>query len=287
MEKVASAPGKRVLLTGSAGFIGKVTAECLTRNGYTVVPFDIMNADIEDIRNPKYLEPLKYDSVIHLAAVSSTPWARHNPQHAFDVNGLGTWNVFRDAQKKGVQKIIYASTSRLKQGVTENPYIMSKAMTEAVANEFRRDMVVLGLRFDSVYGPANPLKTHSVNVLNQIIDSAMTGKEVQIFGDGWQERDFIFVEDVAKTLTDSLALTQTQGIREVGSGYGFPLKGVINTVEYITKRKVNVVLTGTYPSDYMMKQKAETPFLTCQATPLTEGVLRCMQWYSRPGSTQG
>jgi len=271
----------KVLVTGSEGFIGKPTCKLLEENGHEVIPFDLEVG--RDLEVPSHFEGLEYDSVIHLAAVSSTPWARDCPRRAFTTNVFGTYILLCDCVMKKAKRFVYASSYRVKDLPVDNPYVVSKKLEEEVVNIFRTWTDITGLRYTSVYGPEGPLKTHSVNILNQIIESAMRCTEVIIHGDGTQFRDFVYVDDVARANLEALLADKT-GTFDIGSGSGTSLREAIRAVETLSGKKVNAKYIAKYPSDYMMSQAAESLVTKCNIgfvtqVDLPEGIRRCIASY--------
>lgn len=291
MAKAASEPLK-VLLTGSAGFIGKSAARHLTEAGHEVIPFDVNGEEHRDLVNPHAFEGLEYDAVVHLGAVSSTPWARKHPEEAYLSNVMGTYNMLWDALQKGAKRVILASSSRVNELPLDNPYVITKVLAENLALEFMDQhssrISIACLRFGSIYGPQNFAKKHSPNILNQIVESAVTGKKVDIFGDGNQERDFLFVEDVAKSLCELVDKSMWEHTRMMGLGSGrtYSLRAIIEFVTNIVGNAPHVAYTGEYPPDYMKMQWIRTNYLDgIETTPIEEGIKACMEWFSQVDST--
>ncbi|MBI4283995.1 MAG: NAD-dependent epimerase/dehydratase family protein [Chloroflexi bacterium] len=281
MAKARSKP-VRVLVTGSEGFVGKPTIKILeAKGGYKVIPFDFKLG--KTLTTPSHLKALEYDAVIHLAAVSSTPWAESNPDAAFSTNIYGTYNLLLDSLDKKVSRFVYASSSRILSPTLSNPYIISKLLQEQVTGLFSKELSIVGLRYASIYGPEGFARKHSMNVLNQIIKAALDNTTVRIFGDGSQTRDFVFVDDVAMANVKALE-ADTQGIFEIGTGKQTRLLDAVKAVDEITGRKVNVTYGDAYPNDYMHEQRANREAteegIGFQAqVDLYEGIKRCVQSY--------
>lgn len=276
----------RVLLTGSNGFIGQETAKILKEEGYVVIPFDLFHD--QDLGDPEELKVLQYDAVIHLAAISSTPWARQKPWDSFWCNVYGTYNLLMDAYQKGVKRFVVASSSRildLPGRCFDNPYVVTKYLEEQVCKMFAGKMIIQALRYTSVYGPTGFQRAHSLNILNQIIKAAMEGTQVKIFGDGSQKRDFVHVNDVAWANVLALQVPVQFSVPfDIGSGQSYSLIEVIKKVGDITDRNLNVLFTGEYPDDYMMHQKAniEEAYARLGYFPrntIEDGIRQCMQLF--------
>lgn len=280
MERARFGPA-RVLLTGSEGFIGQETQKELQANDHQIIPFDLKLG--LDLRNTEDLKPLDYDAVIHLAAVSSTPWANASPDMAFSVNHYGTYNLLVDCLRKGVKRVVFASSSRVIDLPLQNAYVVSKKSEEDLVKLFAPEIFTVGLRYTSVYGSTGFERHHSLNVLNQIVKAAMDGTQMDIYGDGSQWRDFVNVNDVARANVLALG-SASPGAVDIGCGRSFQLSQIIRLVESIIGRKINVNYTGDYPPDYMHRQEgnlylAGEMFDYQPQVNLEQGIIECVQSY--------
>jgi len=283
MEKARSGLDK-VLVTGSEGFIGRATVKALG-NGYEVIPFDAkLGQDITALSPLDEME--QYDSVIHLAAVSSTNWARVNPKGTFTTNVYGTYLLLLKSLERRVKHFVYASSYRVFNPHVSNPYIVSKMLEENIVNMFKDKLSTIGLRYTCVYGPEGFNKPHAMNVLNQIIKAALDGTKIDIVGDGSQTRDFVFVEDVAWCNRCALE-SGVQGVFDVGTGFQTRMNDAIRLVEEITGKKVKVNYTRECPEDYMRWQQAQYHDLFRCPTSLEKGIEECVRSYLQVGSQQG
>lgn len=266
----------KILLTGSEGFIGKPTARLAEENNHSLVKLDTgIGFDITTI----CVVP-KAEAIIHLAAVSSTPWANESAKRAFEVNVFGTYNLLAKSKAK---TFVYASSSRILYPVLSNSYIVSKMLQNEVVNLFEDKLKTVGLLYTSVYGVGGQFRFKSINILNQIIDAAMTGDEVVIYGNGEQLRDFIFNEDVALANIKAIE-SKASGLYNIGYGCSISLNNVIKLVEQISGKPVKRKYTGEYSEDYMMKQvvnvsEAQKDFGFIAPTNLEIGIQRCIAEY--------
>ena len=220
--------GKKVLVTGGAGFIGSHIAERLVEKNEVVVVDDLSTGKINNIKNLLSNKNLKFfnrsilnlnfllkitegvDYIFHQAAIPSVTRSIENPVKSTKVNVEGTLNVLMCAMKNDVKKVVYASSSsvygetpKLPKIETMNPkpispYSLSKLVGEYYCNIFREIYGVdtVSLRYFNVYGPRqNPSSKYSA-VIPKFIFNAPLNKPLCIYGDGKQTRDFTFVGDV-------------------------------------------------------------------------------------------
>jgi len=240
--------GKKILVTGGAGFIGSNLVNRLVEEKAEVTVLDdLFSGDIENIdlfekirfikgsvTEYKLIEKLicKIDLVFHLAARNIIVSTR-SPQLDFEVNARGVFNVLLAAKNHGIERVIYASSTSIYGNpkylpINEddninilNPYAASKLTGEnycfAFYETFKVPIVIL--RYSNVYGinqnPANPYS----GVVSKFFDSAMKSDAPHIHGDGEQTRDFTFVEDVVEaTLLAAISPKAEGEVFNVGSG---------------------------------------------------------------------
>lgn len=219
---------ERALVTGGAGFIGSNIAEELVERGVEVVVLDDLylgsENNLEAIKNEvefiqgsvlddeKVAEAVQgVDTIFHQAARSSSPMHKENPQEGARVNVEGFVNTVEAAKKEEVEKIVYASTSSMygsikpphkeTQDITPtNLYTASKMSRERYAQtySYTNQIETTGLRYFSVFGPHERAKGKYANVVTQFLWKMMDEEQPVIWGDGEQERDFVYVKDVVK-----------------------------------------------------------------------------------------
>jgi UDP-N-acetylglucosamine 4-epimerase len=221
--------GKRVLITGGAGFIGSHLSEKLVAEGAEVIVVDNLATGrlsnishllgssrikfIEgDIRNRDLcLDVMKgVEVVLHQAALGSVPRSIADPQNTHSVNIDGFLNVLDSARIQGVKKFVYASSSSVygddpsvpkkedKTGNLLSPYAVTKHTNEQYARVYAQlyDMNIIGLRYFNVFGPNQSPEGQYAAVIPLFINGMLNGKAPVIFGDGGTTRDFTFVSNV-------------------------------------------------------------------------------------------
>jgi UDP-glucose 4-epimerase len=217
----------KALFTGGAGFIGSNTVEKLVERGVEVVVLDSMylgdesnlSSVKEDVKiiegsvmdREKVEEAVEgCDTVFHLAARSSSPMHKEEPAEGSRINIEGFINVVESAIDAGAEKVVYASTSSMYGSIEPpqaedsgevpiNRYAASKMARERYAQmySYKNEIETTGLRYFSVFGPHERAKGEYANVVTQFLWKMQNGEKPVIWGDGRQERDFTFVEDVA------------------------------------------------------------------------------------------
>ncbi|CAH0344875.1 NAD-dependent epimerase/dehydratase family protein [Bacillus sp. CECT 9360] len=232
-----------VLITGGAGFIGTFTKNVLKEHGYEVILVDnfitgdrknIEKEDIlieKDIREDGLFEQLndfQIDSVIHLAAQTSVPDSIDDPAYDLSENIEGTVKMLQLAKRLNAKKFIFASSAAVygenpacPLNETEvlaptSPYGLSKMTGERyvqlLSKQYGIDATIL--RYANVFGPKQS-KDGEGGVIKIFIDKLGKNETLQIFGDGGQTRDFIYVEDIASA--HLAALKNPGGVYNVGT----------------------------------------------------------------------
>jgi UDP-glucose 4-epimerase len=245
--------GKRVLVTGGAGFIGSNLANALAADNDVIVVDDLFLGseanliDAVDFRKRSVLEddlPTDVDVLFHLAALSSMQMHEDDPQRGARVNVEGFVNAVEQFVANGGDTIVYATTSSIYGDRTEpSPESMSvEARTGYEASKLAREryaeyydnyydgLSVAGLRYFSVYqgmeGGAEGHKGEYANIIAQFADDVAAGESPVIYGDGTQTRDFTHVEDVVEA-TIAAAEHDLSGIYNVGTGEQYSFETVV------------------------------------------------------------
>lgn len=221
---------KKVLITGGAGFIGSHMVDKLLENNYSVVVLDNLSSGVED-NLPKSnklklykiniekdgLEEIFYtekpDYVIHLAAQTRVNYSIFNTYFDADINIMATIRLLDVCKKYNIKKFIAASSAAVygnpeylpisEDCATEpmSPYGLSKLTMEKYIQLSGIPYIIF--RFSNAYGPRQ--KSSKESGVVAIFDKAMKEKEpINIYGNGSQIRDFIYVEDIAKICVKAL-----------------------------------------------------------------------------------
>lgn len=239
---------ERILVTGGAGFIGSHLVEALLEKGCSVSVIDNLymgkrqNVPAEarffegDILDASCLARAMegVDRVVHLAARVAI---RDSVDHFFEdarTNLMGTLQVLHHCGKRGVKRFVLASSmavygdsqdptpiseSYLQEPIS--PYGLSKLAAEKYVGLLARqlDLPSICLRYFNVYGPRQTF-TPYVGVITIFIRSLQQGRPPIVFGDGNQQRDFVYVGDITRATLLALESDVTGEVFNVGSGKG-------------------------------------------------------------------
>lgn len=231
---------KHVLVTGGNGFIGRYVVEELKNHGYVVSVFDRHTYHTHpsiplpysegqffgDIKDPALVTDAvaHVDGVIHLAGVLGTQETVANPLPAAETNILGGMNVLEACAQYDVPMVNIAVGNWW----MASPYSITKNTIERFVEMYTR---FRGSQFTVVralnaYGPrqvaAAPYGPSRVRkIMPSFICRAIEGLPIEVYGDGEQIMDMIYVEDVAEILVKALELTDEKGAQplfEAGTG---------------------------------------------------------------------
>ena len=277
---------KNILITGAAGFIGSHLTEVLLKSDNHLILIDnfnnyyagkreqlheilvsTQNHDnyrlIEgDLKNSKIFNGIEceIDMIFHLAAQAGV---RFSIEHASEVthnNILSTINTFEYALNSNCKKVIYASSSSvygnpLYTPIDEehpknpiSPYAVSKLCGEIYADYYFREygLPITSLRFYTVYGP----RGRPDMAIRKFFDLMFKDKEIKIFGDGEQLRDFTFVSDIVNGLILSSENETSSGkIFNLGCSNPITINQLVEKMYKITKKSKKI--------KYIEKQKGD------------------------------
>ena len=263
------------LVTGGEGFIGRNIISKLKDLGGETYSLDIVGKpDFKvSITNKKKLDNInkKFDGVFHLAAMTSPPQFEINPQSGLRVNVNGTFNVLDFAIKHGVQKVVLASSSAIYGDSREvavesrypdryqNLYPVTKIIDELFSRHYslRQDISSVSLRFFNTYGPNENTKGAYSSPISKFLSAALKGKNIEVFGDGTQSRDFIYVKDTADASIAAYERGKAGESYNVGTGITTSFNEIAYMVKIISKSDSKIVYVKNPFKNYQMFTQAD------------------------------
>ena len=307
------------LVTGGAGFIGSHLVEELLSQGREVVVLDDLSTgkveNLPESENLTFIEgsitdrellknlfdSYRFDTVFHLAAVASVFKSVEEPVETHRVNFDGTLYLLEESKRAGVNKFVFASSAAVYGDLPElpkredmpvkplTPYGVDKYASErCVVNSFSLyGLRATALRFFNVYGerqdPSSPYSGVISIFINRTIKH-MRGEKttIDIYGDGKQTRDFIYVKDVVNAILIAENDERTNGkVFNVGTGKETSLLQIIETLKEIAGSVPPVRFLPPREGDIKhsvadirrLKQLGFIPSYT-----LKEGLLKTFNW---------
>lgn len=174
----------------------------------------------------------RFDICIHLAAAINVQESINSPEHCFDNNATGTFNVLEECRKYNTKLVFSSSaliytTAREAEKISEEhpinpscPYTVTKIFGENLVMSYHKtyNLPVVILRPFSIYGPWQRSDSEG-GVMSIFIDRKLKKHTLEVFGDGEQSRDFFYIEDCAKFISRAALLDCAVGqIFNAGSG---------------------------------------------------------------------
>ena len=246
---------KKILITGSSGFIGSNLVNFARSNGCIVYTLDLKknNGIVGDIRTIdwKTIELKNMDAVVHLAAKISVMESINDPTTYHEINVDATEKLFQACVDAKVKKIIFASSAAVygeseseikvigEEGSLTSPYAETKLMGEYLADKIgTENSRIIPIRLFNIYGPGQEAKNPYSSVIPLFIDQILEGIPINIYGDGEQTRDFIHVSDVCRSIMTLIESDLPSGTKiNIGSGKGISINQLVNIILEIFKRE--------------------------------------------------
>ncbi len=281
-----------VLVIGGAGFIGSNLVDVLLSNNYEVKVLDNFSSgsmkNLEHVKNNISIirgdvldrellsrEIKGMDYVVDLAGLGDLAKSVSNPLPYHDVNLTGLMNTLSYSQKNNVKNVVYSSSGSVyldRPGtVTEDdplcpasPYAASKLNSEIYMKVFRKTygMKTTTLRFFNVYGIRRENSAYW-GAVTLFMASMFRKKPINIYGDGNDVRDYIYVKDVARAVYLAIK-NNANGEYNIGTGKGTStndLAGIIeNLFDYRTEIIHSQKRAGDTPSRIANSEKAKRDF---------------------------
>src|SRR5688572_20942729 len=327
-----------VLVTGAAGFIGARLSEVLLARGDEVFGFDDLNAYYDPRLKQARLERLqpypgfrflrgsledrsavdgafasfRPDRVVNLAAQAGVRYSLENPHAYVNSNVTGFLNVLESCRHRGVEHLVYASSSsvyganrKLPFSVDDNVdhpvslYAATKKANELMAHTYSHLFAVptTGLRFFTVYGPWG----RPDMALFLFTRHILAGEPLDVFNHGHHTRDFTYIDDIVEGVIRTLDRVPSGDpahdpmdpspassaapfrVYNIGNQTPVPLLEYIAIIEAALGRKADLRLLPLQPGD-VPDTRADVSALRrdtgyAPSTPVETGVRRFVEWY--------
>ena len=313
----------RIFLTGAAGFIGSHLAKEQIDHGETVVGFDDFNdfydpaikrrnarefteRDVPlvegDLRNAADVERALGDGcdvVVHLAARAGVRPSLEQPGLYADTNVRGTINVLEAMRKRGLKKIVFASSSSVYGGQNKvpfseddpinrpwSPYAATKRAGELLLQTYHHlyGIESHALRFFTVFGPGQRPDLAIMKFI-QLIDA---GKEIPFYGDGKSGRDYTYVDDIVQGVLASIDRVSDCEIINIGGDHPVTLTEMVEAIERALGKRAKLKHLPDQPGDVPRTMadisKARRMLGYAPKTSFAEGVAKQVAWWRSLGT---
>jgi UDP-glucuronate 4-epimerase len=236
------------------------------------------------------------DRVVHLAAQPGARRSLIEPRASIDANIVGTLNVLEACRHRPIEHVVYASSSSVYGVDAPSPsrvddrvdrpvsiYAATKRATELLAHTYSHlyGLPTTGLRFFTVYGPWGRPDMAYFSFTKAIIE----GNPIQVFNEGYMERDLTYVDDVVEGVARVLDSTGEQPYRLYNLGNGEPVEllRLVKLIEGEVGRDARMELLPMQPGD-VVRTSADVSELErdvgfAPSTPIEVGIARFVAWY--------
>jgi UDP-glucose 4-epimerase len=269
------ATGKRANLNPSADFL----------------ELDLREGDLDAV-----LGDFRPEVVVHQAAQASVPGSVHDPLHDVGVNVVGTLRLLEAARKSGTRKVIYAATGGAMYGAPRylpiderhpiepmSPYAVSKTAAEHYLRVYQGiyGLSYTSLRYANIYGPRQDPHGEA-GVIAIFTNKMLAGDQPIVNGPGTDERDYVYVGDVARANVLALDRADNAAVN-IGTGVGTDVNTLFDRLkaltEYPGERVHGPPRAGDVPSMRLDPTAAEQQLGWKAAVPLVDGLRRTVEGF--------
>jgi UDP-glucose 4-epimerase len=236
---------KRILVTGSKGYIGENLVKFLESTGYEVIGIDSKKGQRAE-NFPMYDN---IDGIIHLAAIPGIAACEEKPAEAIASNLESTIHMFNMAEKNKIP-CVFTSSQAAKEPKS-SIYAFTKYASEIIGNRLiDKGARIRVLRLSNVYGGYKYLEKKN-SVVARFAKAALAKESFVVHGDGTQTRDFIHVDDVCRAIY--LALL-TDSVIDLPIDIGTGIETPISTVAFYFKQYYKAKFTFDFESGRIGKE---------------------------------
>ena len=302
-----------ILVTGGAGFIGSHLVRHLLAKGEQVTALDnlstglaenlppeakLVEMDILDEELPKVVAAGAFDAIVHLAAQTMVDTSIKDPLLDTRENLLGTVHVLEAARAANVKRVIFASTAAAYGDVKEDDlpvreaqptepmsfYGLSKLSVEKYLEMYRKiyGMEYVVLRFANVYGERQGDGGEG-GVISIFAKAVAEGRDITIYGDGEQTRDFVYAGDIAEGIWAALRTEEVNAAYNLSTQTETSLRELVSLLAEIRGREIvpkyGAEREGDIYKSMLSNSRARRGLDWQPATTLVEGLRRTYEYF--------
>ncbi len=306
--------GKKILITGGAGFVGSNVTERVAKcNGKAIVLDDLFTGTLDNITKGTEFEFVEgsvtdnnlvkklakeVDLIAHMAArniIISTK----NPRNDYEVNIGGTLNILLAAKEHNIERVVYTSSASVygnprilpitedERTITFSPYSVSKLAGENYCRAFYETYgtPVTAVRYSNIYGPKQDPKNPYCGVVSKFMEMLDNDERPHLHGDGQQTRDFTYVEDAVDGTLLALISPKAEGqVFNIGTGVETKIVELYQMIaelmgknakpKYIDRRDIDNIRRRAVSIELIRTCLRWLPQISIQ-----QGLKRTLEWY--------
>ncbi|MEK6987600.1 MAG: NAD-dependent epimerase/dehydratase family protein, partial [Candidatus Thermoplasmatota archaeon] len=263
--------GKKVLVTGGAGFLGSYLVERLSARNEVSVFDDLSTGSLRNLEGCREEVRLHRDSILHpkalakalegqdlvyhFAAKTSVAESVEKPDEYWRTNVEGTLNVLKAAVDAGVKRVVFVSSAAVYGNLEANPkvesmrpapaspYATTKMVGEFACEEMSqlKGLETVVLRLFNAYGPRQNPSSPYAGVIAKFCSAVAAERPIEIHGDGEQTRDFLYAADVSEALELAGERPVAGQVLNIGSGSVISVVDVAKALSEITVTPIKAV----------------------------------------------
>ena len=301
-----------ILVTGGAGFVGSHLVDRLLEENHEVTVLDLWESQdiikhndnslyhfvkgsiLDDSIVPSLAKDK--DRIVHMAAILGTSESitTYDVEQVALVNVIGTIRILKAAREFNVKRVVLPTSPDVP---WLNPYSITKQTTEKFSKFFNQeyDIETVSLKFGKIYGPRERWLNFSMGspfnyqfLIPTILIETLRGNTVQIYGDGNQKSEYIFVHDVIESFVRTLKTEKDIGgeVIPVGSNKNYSVNDIIETLERCWDRKIEreyiKMRLGETPTQILLDNKKLKELLDYELKwDLTKGLKETIPYYEQ------
>lgn len=295
----------KILVLGGHGFIGSHIVEVLIASGHNVSVYSrkaCVQPGLAGWFEGDFLDKERLgaalsgvDTVIHAITTTKPATSANDPIYDVETNLVGTLALMKLMEENNVKRLVYLSSggtvygnqpvSPIKEETPLMPisnYGATKAAIENFINvrNFNGSISAAILRVSNPYGEGQKL-SGGQGVIPAVLNNVLCGNPVSIFGDGSTIRDYLYIKDLAR-LVSLVALSDSTGIFNAGSGVGTSILEILEAVEEVTGNSILKEWHEGRPFDVkevvLDCSKTKETFNWNPSVGLLEGISRQYEW---------
>ncbi|MDF1545214.1 MAG: NAD-dependent epimerase/dehydratase family protein [bacterium] len=306
--------GKRVLITGGAGFVGSNVVERVQQcDGVAIVLDDLFTGTLDNISDGvkyefvegsvtdrKLINKLvkEVDYVAHMAArniIISTK----NPREDYETNIGGTLNILMAAREHNIKRVVYTSSASVygnprilpitedERTLTFSPYSVSKLAGENYCHAFYESFgtPVTAVRYSNIYGPKQDPSNPYCGVVSKFIEAIDNDLPPQLHGDGQQTRDFTYVDDAVDGTLLALLSEKAEGsVFNVGTGVETTIHDLFRMISELLGKEIKPTFVDRRDIDNIRRRAVSIELIRTRLRwqpqiGIHQGLKRTIEWY--------